>query len=322
MRCFLSYSRKDKSFAAKLVNDLKEYGHLEVWWDTRINPSSEWDQTLQEEINRADIFLVALSPNAVDSENVLNEIVYAKQTKKRIIPLLAFKCDIPLLIIRIQWVDFTGNYAAGLDELVKSIPGVEAKLKQDAERLGPARAKVRKQQIRAIIFILLPVGLLLTAWIIWLNQPLKGISIVNETGYKIAYEVSNGNMVFNIKSSDIPSIAVDVNGNRKIDSGVDRSYGIAGFSTDALCPSYFMGPSGALTICNGAPSMASLQRSGSRYSFTIPLDELGADSTSGAIRVQFYFFDPRRGITRLFPARTELTDFSKMFKINTVIQPK
>jgi TIR domain len=317
MRYFLSYARKDKDFAAKLVNDLTKYDQLEVWWDTRINPASEWDQTLQEEISRADILLVVLSPNSVASENVLNEIVYAKKTKKRIIPLLAFKCEIPLNIIRVQWVDFTRSYTAGLDDLLKTLLGGEAKKKYNAEALKSARAKARKMRIRAFIFVGLLSGILLLAGrFFWVDHPLEGAAIINEAGYKVSYEISNGNMVFHIKSSDIPSLAVDVNGNGKIDSGVDRSYGIAGYDNGELCPSYFRSQFG-LTTCHGAPSMASLQTSGSRYSFTIPLDELRSDSTSGVIRVQFSFFDVGRGITRLFPVRTEPADFSKMFIIKT-----
>lgn len=330
MNCFLSYARKDKGLAEKLVKALKNYLTLEIWWDTRIDPGSSWDTTIKEAIDHCDIFLVMLTPNSVESQNVLNEITYAQSKGKTIIPLLMVKCDLPLALIRTQWIDFTHDYTSALDRLLERLqkplaadtrpgtagPGTPGQGPNGPGKAGhgPATAQRRKTQIKAIVFILIPVAILISAWIIMLDRPLEGTSILNEAGYKIAYEVKGGNVIFNFRSSDIPSIAVDVNGNKQIDSGVDRSYGLANFSNQTICPVYFLSH-GATTPCNGAPSMATLQRSGSRYSFTIPQSELTTDSTSKAVWVQFSFFDPHLGITKLFPARTEMTDFSRLFKI-------
>ncbi|NIV92430.1 hypothetical protein GWN42_06400 [candidate division KSB1 bacterium] len=51
--------------------------------------------------------MVILSPTSVASENVMDEVGFALEEKKRIFPVLYRRCKIPFRIRRIQRSDFT-----------------------------------------------------------------------------------------------------------------------------------------------------------------------------------------------------------------------
>jgi len=57
-------------------------------------------------IKPCDFFLVALTPDAIASEWVGSEITYASQAQKTIVPLHLKKCDIPISLIKKQYIDF------------------------------------------------------------------------------------------------------------------------------------------------------------------------------------------------------------------------
>jgi hypothetical protein len=78
---------------------------------------------------QCDFFLVVLTPDAVASEWVGNEITYASNAQKTIIPLHLKKCDIPIGLIKKQYVNFEGQtQKAAIKELIgilKATPMVE-----------------------------------------------------------------------------------------------------------------------------------------------------------------------------------------------------
>jgi TIR domain-containing protein len=65
--------------------------------------------------------VVILSPISVKSTNVRNEIAFALEEKKIIIPVLYQDCAIPLQLRRIQHTDFRTDYARGLKILLKTL---------------------------------------------------------------------------------------------------------------------------------------------------------------------------------------------------------
>jgi len=104
-KVFISYARPDKKFARRLANDLNKEG-IESWWDFGLQGGQDWQKEIERAIKQCDYFLVALTPDAVLSEWVGNEILYASNAQKTIIPLHLKKCEVPIGLIKKQWIDF------------------------------------------------------------------------------------------------------------------------------------------------------------------------------------------------------------------------
>jgi hypothetical protein len=98
---FFSYSREDSEFALRLAEDLKAAG-ANVWIDQiDIHPGEEWDSAVEEAVAKAPRMLLILSPASVKSKNVRNEISFALDENKVIIPVLFRDCTIPLQLHRV-----------------------------------------------------------------------------------------------------------------------------------------------------------------------------------------------------------------------------
>lgn len=86
---FISYGRADsKDFATKLHQKLTAQG-LKIWFDQNDIPLAvDFQNQINDGIEKADNFLFIISPHAVNSPYCLKEIKLAVELHKRIIPLL------------------------------------------------------------------------------------------------------------------------------------------------------------------------------------------------------------------------------------------
>jgi TPR repeat protein len=145
---FVSYSREDSEFALRLTQDLKASG-AHVWLDQLdIPPGYPWDNAIEDALNTAPQMLLILSPNSAKSENVRNEISYAIEQGKIIIPVLYQDCTVPLRLQRTQRIDFRADYARGLNALMVHLgvanldPAIFEKVKEeDAKRRAAWQAR-------------------------------------------------------------------------------------------------------------------------------------------------------------------------------------
>ena len=120
---FFSYSRDDSDFALRLAEDLKAAG-ANVWLDqVDIDPGQRWDRAVEDALSNCPRLLVILSPAAVNSTNVLDEVSFALETQKTVIPVLFRDCSIPFRLRRVQHVDFRTDYSKGLKALLKTLGG-------------------------------------------------------------------------------------------------------------------------------------------------------------------------------------------------------
>jgi Mg-chelatase subunit ChlD len=119
-RTFISYPRKNAEFALKLARELKTAG-FDVWFDQLDIPAgARWDDEVQRALAECGIFLVILTPEAIESENVKDEIGYAIDSRKRILPVLLKPCNIPFRLRRFHYVDFTMlDYDLGIETAEK-----------------------------------------------------------------------------------------------------------------------------------------------------------------------------------------------------------
>ena len=118
MTTFISYSRVNSDFAVSIANDLRSAG-FDIWLDQLDIPTgSRWDDELEKALDRCSTFLIILSPESIKSQNVKDEIGYAIDGGKHILPVLIKNCKIPLRLRRFQFVDFTDDsYKESLDQI-------------------------------------------------------------------------------------------------------------------------------------------------------------------------------------------------------------
>lgn len=121
---FISYARSaDAAFALKIATDLKAYD-INAWLDhLDIPPGVKWDRAVEDQLRSADTLLLVLSDAAIRSDNVMDEVSFALEKKKTIIPVLVEECDIPLRLHRLQYIDFTAGYKTGMEKLVQALGG-------------------------------------------------------------------------------------------------------------------------------------------------------------------------------------------------------
>jgi len=116
-KTFLSYSRINKDFAVKLAKELKSEG-FHIWLDQLdIPPGARWDAEVEKALKESEIFMIIITPASAKSENVLDEIGYAIDSGKRILPVLLETATLPLRLRRFQYVDFTSK---SFDEGIES----------------------------------------------------------------------------------------------------------------------------------------------------------------------------------------------------------
>lgn len=129
-RVFISYSRRNKVFAERLARDLGDAG-MEVWIDFRqIHGGEQWKDEIFRGIERSEMVVVCLSPDAVKSEWVQREILTARQQEKFIIPVMAVDARRELQaneslswLQNLHFINFEGRYEEAFPELLRAIPG-------------------------------------------------------------------------------------------------------------------------------------------------------------------------------------------------------
>jgi hypothetical protein len=115
---FLSYAREDSAFVLRLAADLKARG-ANVWMDQLdIPPGRQWDREVERALNGCTEMLVILSPAAVSSNNVMDEVAFALEEGKTVIPILQCDCRIPFRLRRLQRADLAADYELGLQRLL------------------------------------------------------------------------------------------------------------------------------------------------------------------------------------------------------------
>lgn len=131
-RMFVSHSSKDNEFGAKLVQDLRRIVGDEnaVWYDTSdgLYGGDAWWRKIVKELTARSVFIVVLSPDAMNSPWVNDEIDLAWRQKntgvgKRIIPVLYRKCEVREDLYIHQIISFLQPrpYETAFNDLLKAL---------------------------------------------------------------------------------------------------------------------------------------------------------------------------------------------------------
>jgi TIR domain-containing protein len=134
---FISYSHKDTDFASKVTKNLENEGY-DIWLDRMdIQTGSRWDDEIVKGLDASQIFMVLLSNTSVASQNVKDEISYAIDHNKSIVPLLLESCEIPFRLRRVQYVDFTSrSFNEGLQIVLNILRSFQSETKHQKPSLS------------------------------------------------------------------------------------------------------------------------------------------------------------------------------------------
>ena len=121
IKYFFSYARQDSDFALKLANDLKDIG-VNVWIDQiDIVPGHHWDDSVKNALKETSGLIAIISNSSAKSNHVINEIDYAINKGKWVVPILLENCELPFGLGRLQNIDFSSNYDVGFKRLLKAL---------------------------------------------------------------------------------------------------------------------------------------------------------------------------------------------------------
>src|SRR5215208_1560187 len=134
MTTFISYSRVDSEFVVRLARDLKSAGY-DIWLDQLdIAKGARWDDAIEAAVESSSTFMIVLAPESIESQNVKDELSYAIDSGKHILPVVIRPCKIPLRLRRFQYVDFTDKpYKDSLADIKRLLSNTQRLAKAPAE---------------------------------------------------------------------------------------------------------------------------------------------------------------------------------------------
>jgi hypothetical protein len=161
MKIFFSYARSDSKFVLKLAEDMRSAG-VDLWIDQLDIPTgARWDQSVEDALKACPRLLIILSPESVASQNVMDEVAFAIDQNKKILPILYQNCDIPFRIKRLQFIDFTGDYNKAFANLLKAI---DAYTPENERKISPVKPhflkRIANKRIPIILAIVTVLGTL------------------------------------------------------------------------------------------------------------------------------------------------------------------
>jgi hypothetical protein len=124
---FASYSHKNMREVFVIIKKLAD-SRYRIWYDEGIEPGNEWPEEVGRALTGCQLFIVFMSPHAMESRNVRNEINMASSENKSIVVVNLQPVELSEgMKLQIGTVQFINKHELGEDEFM-------AKLK---DSLGP-----------------------------------------------------------------------------------------------------------------------------------------------------------------------------------------
>src|SRR5258706_4596167 len=104
VKIFFCYAHEDEAFLNQLkrhLSPLRRQGFIDVWYDRDISAGTEWEQTIKEQLNTAQIVLLLVSPDFIDSD-----YCYSVEMKLALERHIAGEARVVPIILRpVHWED-------------------------------------------------------------------------------------------------------------------------------------------------------------------------------------------------------------------------
>ncbi|MEM8815475.1 MAG: SUMF1/EgtB/PvdO family nonheme iron enzyme [Pseudomonadota bacterium] len=137
---FLSYKREDRERIEPVVSAVEEAG-FSVWWDDRITPHGEWDDTIARELEAAKAVVVIWTEASVASKWVRTEAHFANEQGK-LVPVQLDQCRLPISFMLNQTADISSwngdrdhsqwrKLLAWIEELSRAVPKLDQSSESD-----------------------------------------------------------------------------------------------------------------------------------------------------------------------------------------------
>jgi hypothetical protein len=123
---FISYSRRDQEFVTRLASDL-DTQVAGVWFDqSTIQAGQKWHDEIMDGIRECKAFILVLSPDAVESKYVREEVNKALELGKTIFPVIyrpaKWTDEFESLVHEVQTLDLrSGSYIDSFHKLVDGL---------------------------------------------------------------------------------------------------------------------------------------------------------------------------------------------------------
>ncbi|HLP45083.1 MAG TPA: protein kinase [Candidatus Kapabacteria bacterium] len=91
---FVAYAHVDKEKVYSELEQLRNFG-FRIWYDEGIEAGNEWPDDIAQAIINSSYFIVFITPNAVKSANVRNEITFALDHKKKFLAIFLDPTELP-----------------------------------------------------------------------------------------------------------------------------------------------------------------------------------------------------------------------------------
>ncbi len=160
LRIFVSHSHADNDFGVQLVHSLRRaYGEDVVWYDSQggLYGGDNWWHTILKELTERAVFIVVLSPDAVKSKWVNDEITIAWDQKnspagKTIIPILYRDCKLRPDLKTLQYVSFLppNTYNQAFYDLMRALEARFPRPGRTTRSLAPLPLPVSREQTEAL----------------------------------------------------------------------------------------------------------------------------------------------------------------------------
>lgn len=102
MKIFVSYARANKEIVLEILQPLKSHT---IWIDDRLNIGQDWWAVIEQEIAACHCFLLAITPQSLESEYCQRELDYARKLNKPIAPILIQPAPLPDDLHKLQLID-------------------------------------------------------------------------------------------------------------------------------------------------------------------------------------------------------------------------
>ena len=151
---FISYKRDDKVAVLKITDRLRKDFYFSIWIDVVSIPGGEdWRAEIRKGIDKADVVLLMLTPDACASPQVKEEVDYAKSVGRRILPLQIKRVsndDLEELgVEHLNYIDFNTSHddRFAWEKLLNDLPDV---LERDKRLLDPQSKALHQDYLRSL----------------------------------------------------------------------------------------------------------------------------------------------------------------------------
>ncbi len=120
-KAFISHNRANKAEAEELARELRRNG-VDAWFDKwEIGPGDSLVQKINEGLASAQLFVVLLSPEALNSKWVGAELDFGVVARindtMKVVPVVVTTCEVPPLLKATKYL----NWSSGLEDVVRQL---------------------------------------------------------------------------------------------------------------------------------------------------------------------------------------------------------